>query len=369
MRKVLKKLSVIFWLTPAFIAAAIYFILPRFPTIAEYVFARGIFRVFSFIIGGFSSLIPISIGELLVFLAIPLLVLVIFLFIRRLKKTDSKKATVFGFIKGAVFTLSCIPFIYMLMHGANYYRYSLDKLMGLDTSPKSAQFLYEVTCDLAEKVSAERLNCEVDENGRMVLSDSYFNTLNKVENGYEKLYDKYPFLRGIVKRAKPVMLLSHAWSYTGFSGVYFVWMGEPNVNIDMSDFTIPSCAAHELAHTRGFAREDECNFLAYLSSISSDYSEYRYAGYMIAFRNCINQLYKADKELFYEAYSHLSQEAYDDLMAHNEYLKQFEGKVNEASSSFNDTFIKAQGVASGAKSYGEMVDLVLAYYEKENIIS
>ena len=42
----------------------------------------------------------------------------------------------------------------------------------------------------------------------------------------------------------------------------------------------PSTAAHELAHTRGFAREDECNFFAFLTSIASDSADCRYSGYL-----------------------------------------------------------------------------------------
>lgn len=368
MKKVLSKLSVIFWLTPAFIAVAIYFILPHFPTAAEYIFTRGIFRVFSFVLGNISSIIPISIAEALILISPLLLILVIYLTVRKIKNSPHRRQTVFAFIKGVVFIISCILLMYMFMHGANFYRYSAAQLMGLDTSPKSAEYLYKVTCDLAVKASAERENCELDEDGYMTFSESIITTLSQVENGYEYLYDDYPFLEGTVKKAKPVLILSRAWSYTGFSGAYFAWMSEANINSDMPEFTIPACAAHEIAHTRGFARENECNFLAYLSSIHSDYADYRYSGYLLALRNCLNQLHGADLELFYDAYTYVSDGVYADIISLNEYLDQFDGEVNEAASAFNDTFIKVQGVPSGEKSYGEMVDLVLAYYQKEGIV-
>lgn len=368
MKTVLKKLTVIFWLTPLFIAAALYFILPHFPTFTEYAFSRGIFRVFSFVIGGLTSLIPISIGEFLLILSPLLLIAVIIIFIVRLRRSQKKSATVAAFIKGILFTASCICLLYMFMHGANYYRYPLSQLMELDVKPREASFLYEVTCDLAQRASQAREECELDENGNMKLTDDIFEMSKQVENGYTYLYKDYPYLKGIVKKVKPVVFLSHAWSYTGFSGVYFVWAGEANINIDMPDFTIPSCAAHEIAHTRGIAKENECNFLSFLSCINSDYADFRYSGYMLALRNCLNQLYSADKELFYDAYTYVSDGAYSDIVALNEYLDQFEGEVNEAAGNFNDNFIKVQGVESGSKSYGEMVDLVLAYYDKYDLV-
>ncbi len=368
MKNILKKLSVIFWLTPFYIAVLLYFTLPHLNTFSEYAFSRGIFKVFSFVIGGLVSLIPISLGEFLLILSPLMLIAVIVIFIVKLKKSKKKSATVTAFIKGVLFSVSCVFLLYMFMHGANYYRYSLDELMGLEVKPREAQYLYEVTRDLAIRASDAREECTFDKNGNMKLSADIFEISKQVENGYTYLYNDYPYLKGIVKRVKPVILLSHAWSYTGFSGVYFVWAGEANINIDMPDFTIPSCAAHEIAHTRGIAKENECNFISFLSCINSDYADYRYSGYMLALRNCLNQLYSADKELFNDAYTYVSDGAYSDIVQLNEYLDQFEGEVNEAAGNFNDNFIKVQGVESGAKSYGEMVDLVLAYYDEYNLV-
>jgi len=58
-----------------------------------------------------------------------------------------------------------------------------------------------------------------------------------------------------------------------------------------------------------------------------------------------------------------------DLKKNSEYWKSFEGEVQEASQKVNDTFIKANGVESGVLSYNQMVELMLRYYDKENIFS
>lgn len=44
----------------------------------------------------------------------------------------------------------------------------------------------------------------------------------------------------------------------------FTFTYEANINILAPDYTIPATICHELAHTRGFMREDEANFIAYL---------------------------------------------------------------------------------------------------------
>jgi hypothetical protein len=65
--------------------------------------------------------------------------------------------------------------------------------------------------------------------------------------------------------------------------VYCPWLGESNVNTDIPHSEIPHTAAHEVAHTMGFAREDACNFIAYLGCITSNDPDYVYSVYLINF--------------------------------------------------------------------------------------
>lgn len=195
----------------------------------------------------------------------------------------------------------------------------------------------------------------------MQLSVSKSEILAQADGGYRKLEGQYPFLWGAVWRAKPVQL-SHWWSYTGITGMYFPFFAEANVNIDVPDSDIPATAAHELAHTRGFAQEDECNFFAYLTSIHSDSAECRYSGYLLAYIYCANALYGYDQELWRQAYSHCSEAVRRDLNERNAYWDAFKGKIQETSDKINDGFIKSQGVEDGVLSYNRVVQLILGYY-------
>ena len=44
------------------------------------------------------------------------------------------------------------------------------------------------------------------------------------------------------------------------------------------------------------------------------------------------------------------------------YWRQFETKVAEISDKVNDSYLKANNQEDGVKSYGRMLDLLLAYY-------
>jgi len=69
------------------------------------------------------------------------------------------------------------------------------------------------------------------------------------------------------------------------------------------------------------------------------------------------------------AYQKLSHSVLRDLKNQSEYWDSFEGEVMESSQEFNDAFIKANGVESGVLSYNQMVELMLRYYDKQNLLN
>ncbi|MCM1168074.1 MAG: DUF3810 domain-containing protein, partial [Ruminococcus sp.] len=346
------------------------FLLPYFPGFTEYVCSRGLFRIITVPVGFIASLIPISLTELLVVLAVPLVIFLIVLLIVKLKKSKKRGKTLLGAGRFLCAFLSIASLMYMICHGANYYRYPIEKIMRLDTSQKTPEFLLSVCKELAKGAADARAELDTDENGCVVFSESVFEELTRTGSGYDKLVGEYPFLWTSVWRQKPVML-SEPWSYTHITGMYFPFFAECNVNVAQPDYSIPFTAAHESAHSRGIAFENECNFLAFLSCINSDYPEFRYSGYMEAFKYCSNELYSYDQDMFQEAYNMLTEGMIADRRAENDYIHDHEIEVeigdvsisvSEVSNAVNDSFIKVQGVEEGTLSYGRVTELILAYY-------
>ena len=162
------------------------------------------------------------------------------------------------------------------------------------------------------------------------------------------------------------MLLSHLWSYTQITGVFTCWSMEANVNIDVPDFTLPFTMCHEQAHLRGFMREDEANFIAYLACMESEDQAIQYSGASMAAMYAMNTLYQADYERFCELYATYSPGVQRDFAAQSRYWAQFEGPVAEVSDKVNDTYLKANRQTDGVASYGRMVDLLLANYRAKH---
>lgn len=359
----------VYCLLPLLIAVILYWLLPHLPYVTEYVFARGIFRVVGTPLNFLVSIFPFSLTEIALVLGVASFVIFggSHLF-RTLKNQKNRLAILEKGARTLCAILSVATFMYMILHGANYHRLPVDELFSLHNGTYDAAFLFDVTADLAKKASAAREQTAEDENGCMQLSHGVTDALKCTDDCYKNLKKQYPFLHSGTWRIKGVAL-SKYWSYTGITGVYCPWLAESNVNVDIPHNEIPFTAAHEYAHSLGFAREDACNFIAYVACITSDIPDYTYAGYLNAYIYCSNALYRYNPELCKQAAAYCSKAVQRDLYQRNRYWDAFRGDVMDASEKANDTFIKANGVQSGVLSYTQAVSLILRYYDTNNLIT
>ena len=75
----------------------------------------------------------------------------------------------------------------------------------------------------------------------------------------------------------------------------------------------------------------------------------------------MNALYSADYERWYELRIQYPAYIDADMRAQNAYIDAHDTKVAEVSDSVNDTYLKLNDQQDGVRSYGKMVDLLLAY--------
>lgn len=356
----------IFCLIPAALGLIMYFVLPHFPKFTEYAITRGLFRIIAFPVEWVMSIFPFSITELVVILCVPAILTLLVIWIIRIIKSSKKGETVEKGCRFVAWCLSLTLLIFMVMDGGNFSRIPLGELLKLPERQYTKEELYKLTCHIADKATAAREKLDEDENGCTLLSVKQSELLLLADDCYKNLRKDYPFLKTATWRVKSVGL-SHLWSYTGYTGVYCPWLGEASINTDVPPCDLGHTAAHEVAHTMGFAKENECNFIGWLACAVSGQPDYEYSGHLQAFIYCSNALYKADKELWRKAYSHCSKGILRDLKQQNEYWDAFRGEVQESSQKFNDSFIKVNGVESGVLSYNEMVELMLRYYDKQGL--
>lgn len=358
------------WLLLCIPIAIISIILCKnFPFIAEYVYGRVIFRILSIIIGLFTRWIPISIAEIVIYCIPLLLITIIFLFIRKIVKNKGRRGylTAKGLLNIGCF-LSVALILFVLLCGTNYYRYSFEEYLEFEVTEYDKEDLYNLCVYLAENVNKARENITNEyDDGTMRLSyESTRAFLNKAEELMSEFSREYDSLEWSTGAAKPV-LASRYMSYTKIVGIYIPFTMEANVNVDTVDYNQPSDAMHELAHLRGVMREDEANYISYLACVTSGEPDFVYSGYMMAYIYASNKLYDEDYELFAEVRSSLSEAVDADLKANSLYWDQFETPVGETisnvSNQVNDAYLNVNGQVDGTKSYGMVVDLLIAEYK------
>ncbi|MCR8744853.1 DUF3810 domain-containing protein [Romboutsia lituseburensis] len=272
--------------------------------------------------------------------------------------------------------LSIIYFLFIILWGLNYNRIPLeDTLIKNYTLENNIVYTYNKdvrnhnSSDLSNlynfliyKSNETRELVKEDSHGIMKVNRDFKDVLNRAYLGYENTVSILPQIDGNYSKPKYV-LSSNLMCYTGITGIYFPFTGEANVNIAVPDIYIPSTTLHEMAHQRGYASEDEANFIGYLTAINHPDIYFKYSGYILALNHTANALYKADYKKYMSLSKKISNDVKKDLINNKNFWKIYEGKVDEISNKFNDSYLKANGIKEGSASYGKMVNLLLTYYK------
>ena len=149
-------------------------------------------------------------------------------------------------------------------------------------------------------------------------------------------------------------------------GIFIPFTYEPNVNMQMPDLYFSSSALHEYAHYKGFAREDEANFIAYYVSRNMPDTDFTYSSTMLALVNSMNQLAKYDPVLHSRIWQMLSPAVVRDLDANAAYWAQFKD-TQQTVETMNNNYLKSNNQSDGVQSYGRMVDLLIALMRADKL--
>lgn len=262
---------------------------------------------------------------------------------------------------GAVCTGLAIYIGFCYLWGVNYYVDSFQDLSGIYEQKVAVEDLAAVTRYFADRLGETAGQVERDENGLFAVSRQEI--FDQSVHVYDETAKQFPFLAFEDQPPKSIRF-SRLMSRMDFTGVYCPFTGESNVNVDSPACLLPSTIAHELAHQRGIASEQECNFLAILSSTTCGDAAYAYSGWLLGYIYLGNALYGEDPELWEPVYQSLPETVRLDLSANNAYWRQFQDSaVKQASNKVYDSFLKGYGEEQGLKSYGTVVDLLVVYYK------
>ncbi len=306
-----------------------------------------------------SGIFPFSLFEVLMYLAIPL---VIFLTVAAFKLFHTDTARIrYAFTLFGVVLLIYTAYAFSL--SMPYSATPLEERLELPETEITEDNLYETAKLLLDEANALAEGLEFDESGSAVMPYSLDELSEKISTAYASLSEKYSFIKGFSSRIKPIMT-EGAMSSLRLLGIYTYYTGEANLNIHYPDFNLPFTTAHEFAHQRGIARENEANFVAFLVCLESDDDFIRYSGYLRLYEYVASSLYGTSRDRYGELIADMSDAVRGELIADREVSEKYAGTfIAELSHNANDFFLKMNGT-EGVVSYGLVTRLAVAYYQE-----
>ncbi len=326
------------------------------PDVVERLYSRRVFPAVQLVLGCLTARTAVPLGETLL---LALAALSLTLITRTLTRPRPFWQRLTSVLAGLSLAAAVVYWAFLLLWGLNYSREPFGTSAGLDTSPASADELESLSRSLADEANAARALVQEDGAGVMRLRAGRDGALGLAPEGFREAERVYAFLAGPSLRPK-FLLLSPLASYAGISGIYSPFTGEANVNATLPDPDLPFAASHEIAHQRGFAREDEANYLGYLACRLHAEPDFRYSGLLSASLYVQNALSRVRRPAADYIEKMRSPGVRRDILALKAWAERYEGPVQEAGEKVNDAYLKTQGQPAGIQSYGRVVDLLLA---------
>lgn len=248
---------------------------------------------------------------------------------------------------------------YSLLWGSYYYADNFAADGGFEQRDISVSELETVTKYFAQLLNeyGEQVNRDADGFYSVDKAD----IIDRSADIYRNTEQLHPSLAGPDIPVKGIAS-SRLLSYMDFTGFFFPFTGEACVNTDFPPSLFPSTVAHELAHQRRVAREQDANFAAVLSCMESGDMDYAYSGCLLAYTYLGNALYEAAYSRWEAVYDSLSDSVLLDMALNRAYWDQFETAVQTVSNTFHEGLLQSYDQELGLKSYGACVDMLVCYY-------
>lgn len=267
--------------------------------------------------------------------------------------------------------VACVLALCALAFGGwalNHYAPSLASEMGLEVGQYSTDELAQATTYYLEQAASRAALVPRDQAGQLEGQDFY--ELARIGGAaYAPLSEEYAIFRGSEVPVKALLVAGEPLLYSGHTGIYFALTGEACVPLNCAQADMPFIMCHEAAHRLAIASEQEANFAAFLACSVSDDVRFAYSGYYNAFVYCCNALYGASPERVQQVLEVVAQTnpegvalVLDDWKTAGEHYDSYDGPFEEVGTAVNDTYLKSFGEEAGVRSYGLVVDYLIAWH-------
>jgi len=287
-------------------------------------------------------------------------------YLRRSFRRESRLIDVLKvFFLQILWVMSILFPVFLALWGLNYQRLPLAETLGFDRVPTRAGELESIGLQIVSGVNS---NYELARGTRELTGPGALPiTRDAVYKSLERAFQNEALLgeasQGEFSNPKP-LLLSRLTSWSGVSGFYIPFTGEVTFNEDVPAFDLPMVIAHHKAHQRGYAREDEANFVGYIACVNSTEPYVRYSGYLYGLK-VLGVLSRGNIDRYNDLLSRINDGPKADLRERSAFWERMKTSVLSAVSrrTFSG-YLRANRVSGGIKNYDEDVALIIGYYLK-----
>lgn len=310
--------------------------------------ARGFERA----VGTLTSILPLSVFELLVAFVI---VLAVYFFVRLVIDLSSARwKRILSAALGIGIAAVCVLDLYMLSMGFGYYRAALP--LNQSGAEYDAVRAKTAATYFLDDYNALSKKLERDENGNTICPYTFSELNELIAKEYERAAVELNAERYISPYTPNGKAFVNSWLLSDLllTGITFLPTGEANVNAACPMPTVTATLVHELAHAKGVQREGDANILAQYLLLSSDDDYLRYCGYYDSFSYLEQAVWLAgDREGYRELMNAVDPLITKEHKNEREYWASQPDIIGSISNFFNDLYLKLNGANNGVGSYND----------------
>ena len=255
--------------------------------------------------------------------------------------------------------------MFFWMWGFNYARIPFTKQVGLELQPLDSTVLWQEL--VSETKILDSLRTSLVGSDTNALNDTRFwpdHAEDTVRQAVVKWLasEEYPAegrVRGrFIYPAGTLFLF-------GASGIYWPFIGEGNLDAGLHPLRKLPCMAHEMSHGFGFSDEGVCSFIAYAACSEHPNAYIAYCARLDYWNTLARTCRASDGTRFGQQFQKSIPAG---ILADQQAIRSQHRKYRELAPDVRykvyDSYLKAQGIASGMLNYDEVLMLVQAWRKK-----
>lgn len=296
------------------------------------------------------SWIPFSVGDLIYIILGGVLLYYLTSLFRKQRRNNS--------MVKILIIINVFYFIYQVFWGMLYFQTPIIKKLSSQKEP-DVEKAKKLALIYLEKCKLTRQSVREDKNGVFIITN-----LTSIQK--EILYQQTKLPSYISDKKAPQILdikpsvFKNVMSFTGILGYYNPFTAEAQYNSELPHSLIPFTTAHESSHQLGFAREQEANFVGYLTGVHSTNLELRYSTEFFTLKSLLRFIVEEDPEFVKNILFHYSPAMKRDRAYEKSFVFQHQGWLDDFFGFTNNLFLKSNQ-QEGSVTYSYFIDLLLNY--------